>query len=57
MPGKFNSQCELFKIKEIEEDIFKCLIIVQGLKDKEIRSRILSLMEQDTEIILQKVTK
>ena len=56
---KVNLQCELFKMKEIEEDMFKCLIFVQGLmatKDKEICSRILSIMKQDTEITSQKVT-
>lgn len=40
--------------------MFKCLIFVQGLtssKDKEIRSRILSIMNQDIEITLQKVTE
>ena len=58
--GKVNSQCELFKIKEIVEDMFKCLIFIQGLmaaKDKEIRSWILSIMEQNTEITWQKVTE
>ena len=55
--SKVISQCELFKIKEIEEDMFKCLIFVQGLKDKEICSRILSFIEQDMEITLQKVTE
>ena len=40
--------------------MFKCLIFVQGLttpKDKEIRSRILTIMEQDPNITLQKVTE
>lgn len=58
--GKVNFQCELFKIKEIKEDMFKYLIFVQGLtatKDKEICSRILAIMEQDTEVTLQKVTE
>ena len=37
-----------------------CLIFVQGLtavKDKDIRSRILTMIEQDFEITLQKVTE
>ena len=40
--------------------MFKCLIFVQGLmaiKDKENCVRILSIMEQDTEITWQKVTE
>ena len=55
--GRVNSQCELFKIKEIKEDMFKCLIFVLGLtskNEKEIRSRFLSLIENVT---LQKVTE
>ena len=48
--GKVNALCERFKLKE---DMFKCLIFVQGLtsnKDKVIRSKILTMLEQDTEI-------
>ena len=40
--------------------MFKFLIFVQGLmakNDKEIHSRILSIMEQDMEITWQKVTE
>ena len=40
--------------------MFKCLIFVQGLtsnKDKVIRSKILTMLEQDTEITLQKVSE
>ena len=40
--------------------MFKCLILVQGLmapKDKDTRSEILTIMEQDPEITLQKVTE
>ena len=58
--GTVNSQCELFKINEISKDMFKGLIFVQRLiapKDKEIRSRILTIMEQDPETTLQKVTE
>ena len=58
--GMVNAQCEAFKLKELSGDIFKCLILVQGLtapKDKEIRSRILTIMEQDPNIALQKVTE
>ena len=57
--GKVNAQCERFKLKDLE-DMFKCLIFVQCLtsnKDKGIRSRILTMLEQDTEITLQKVSE
>ena len=58
--GKVNAQCEWFKLKDLKEDMFKCLIFVQGLtsnKDKMIRSKILTMLEQDTEITLQKVSE
>ena len=29
--GKVNAQCERFKLKDFKEDMFKCLIFVQGL--------------------------
>ena len=56
--GKVNAQCERFKLKDLKEDMFKCLIFVQGLtsnKDKVIWSKILTMLEQDMEITLQKV--
>ena len=55
-----NSQCELFRLGNLSIDMFRCLIFVQGLtaaKDKDIRSRILTIMEQDSEIMLQQVTE
>ena len=58
--GKVNAQCEWFKVKDLKEDMFKCLIFVQGLtsnKDKVIWSKILTMLEQDTEITLQKVSE
>ena len=58
--GTVNSQSELFKINEISKNMFKCLIFVQGLtapKDKDIRSRISTIIEQDPEITLQNVTE
>ena len=58
--GKVNALCELFKLKDLSVDMFKCYIFVQGLtapRDKDLRSRILSIMEQDPEMNLQKVTK
>ena len=48
--GKVNAQCKWLDLKE---DMFKCLIFVQGLtsnKDKVIQSKILTMLEQDTEI-------
>ena len=56
--GKVNAQCERFKLKDLKEDMFKCLIFVQGLtsnKDKVIWLKILTMLEQDMEITLQKV--
>ena len=41
---------ELFKLDDYSIDMFKCLIFVRGLraaKDKDIRSRILAIIEQD----------
>ena len=58
--GKINAQRELFKSKDLSVDMFKCYIFVQGLtalRDKDLRSRILSIMEQDPEMNLQKVTE
>lgn len=55
-----NCLCESFKLNEISADQFKCLIFVQGLtapRDKDIRSRILTIMEADPNITLQKVTE
>ena len=55
-----NRLCEEFKLNEISADLFKCLIFVQGLttpRDKDIRSRILTIMESDPNITLQKVTE
>ena len=58
--GKVNVQCEWFKLKDLKEDMLKCLIFVQGLasnKDKVIQSKTLTMLEQDTEITLQKVSE
>lgn len=58
--GNVNTQCELLKLGDLSVNIFKCLIIIQGLtvaKDKDIRSRILTIMEEHPEIMLQKVTE
>lgn len=58
--GTVNSLVEQFKLEEISKDVFKCLIFLQGLTDpkyKEIRSRILIMVEQDSNITLQRVTE
>ena len=58
--GKVNAQCERFKLKDLKGDMFKCLIFLHDLtsnKDKVIRSKILTMLEQDTEITLQKVSE
>ena len=54
--GKVNPLCELFKLKDQSVDMFKGYIFVQGLtapRDKDLRSRILSIMEQDPEMNLE----
>ena len=43
-----------------EADMFKCLIFIQGLivnKDTEIQAQILTSLEQDTNLTLQKVAE
>ena len=55
-----NSQCELFKLGILSIDMFKCLIFVSRLiavKNKDIRSMILTIIEQDPEITPKKVTE
>ena len=55
--GKVNFQCKVFKLKEIKENMFKYLVFVKELttkNEKEICSRLLSLIENDTCITLQK---
>ena len=58
--GIVNRECERFKLKELTPDMFKCLIFVQGLtapEDGEIRTRILSKLEQNPKISLQMVAE
>ena len=48
------------RLNEITPDMFKCLIFVQGLtapKDAEIRSRLLTKLEQDQKITLQNLVE
>ena len=55
-----NRLCESFRLSELSPDLFKCFIFLQGLtapKDKNIRSRILTIMESDPNITLQKITE
>ena len=58
--GNVNRMCERFMLHDLSIDRFKCLVFVQGLtssKDKNIRSRILTKLEQGSEVTLQKVTE
>ena len=51
---------EDFMLHDLSIDRFKCLVFIQGLtssKDKDIRSRILTKLEQGSEVTLQKVTE
>ena len=55
-----NRECEKFKLSELTSDMFKCLIFVQGItapKDSEIRSRLLSKLEQDPQLTVQKIAE
>lgn len=57
--GKVNSQCENFQLKSLTEDQFKCLIFVAGLQspnDADIRTRLLSMLDQDRDISVQTLT-
>lgn len=58
--GKVNQECERFLLHELTIDMFKCLVFVKGLtdsRDKDVRSKILSKMEQSPDITLQKATE
>ena len=55
-----NKNCEDFKLCELSADNFKCLIFAQGLvsaKDAEIRRRILSKLENEPDLPLQKLAE
>ncbi|CAH8430770.1 unnamed protein product [Dicrocoelium dendriticum] len=57
--GIVNRECEKFDIKSITADQFKCLIFICGLhspRDAEIRTRLLSKLEQDQQMTLQTIT-
>ena len=51
-----NRYCERFQQNEITPDMFKCLIFIQGLtslSEKEVRTRLLTKLEQDQKLILR----
>ena len=55
-----NKNCDDFKLGESSADNFKCLIFVQGLvsaKDAEIRRRVLSKLESETDLTFQKLAE
>ena len=55
-----NREYEKFKLSELTPDMFKCLIFVQVLtapKDANIKSRLLSKLEQDSKMTLQNITE
>ena len=58
--GIVNRECERFELKELNHDMFKYLIFVQGLtapENGENRGRILSKLEQNPKISLQIATE
>ena len=55
-----NKNCDDFKLGELSVDNFKCLIFTQGLvlaKDAEIRRRVLSKLENEPVLTLQKLVE
>ena len=55
-----NKNCDDFKIGELSADDFKCLIFAQGLvsaKDAKIRRRVLSKLEKEPDLTLQKLAE
>ncbi|XP_058837902.1 uncharacterized protein K02A2.6-like [Topomyia yanbarensis] len=57
---KMNRACADFKLQELKEDQFKCLIFVCGLrssKDADIRMRLLSKINETQDITLEKVVE
>ena len=52
--------CDYFNLGELLADNFKCLICAQGLvfaKDAEIRRRVLSKLENEPDLTLQKLAE
>ncbi|VDN37433.1 unnamed protein product [Dibothriocephalus latus] len=59
LASTFNRECEKFKLRERTDDQFKCLIFMSALqapRDAEIRTRLLSKIEQDLDSTLQTLT-
>ena len=55
-----NKLCNDFKLAELTADDFKCLIFTQGLvsaKDVEVRRRVLSKLENEQGLTLQKLAE
>ena len=55
-----NKNCDDFKLGELSVDNFKCLIFAQGpvsAKDAEIRQRVLSKLENETDLTHQKLAE
>ena len=55
-----NKNCDEFRLGELSADNFKCLIFAQGLvsaKNAEIRRRVLSKLENEPDLTLQKLTE
>ena len=55
-----NKYCDDFKLGELSADNFKCLTFAQGLvsaKDAEIRRRVLSKLENEPDLTLQKLAE
>ena len=55
-----NKNCNDFKLGKLSADNFKCLIFTQGLvsaKDAEIRHRVLSKLENEPDLTLQKLAE
>ncbi|CAH8629424.1 unnamed protein product [Schistosoma rodhaini] len=54
-----NRECEKFKLRSLTEDQFKCLIFIKALqspRDAEIRTRLLTRLDQDPNITLRTLT-
>lgn len=58
-PGTVNKQCEQFNLSNLSADQFKCLMFICGSNastDADIRTKLLSLLDTEKEISLDKVT-
>lgn len=57
--GIVNRQCEEFKLTELNADQFKCLMFVVGMSahtDADIRTKLLSLLDSDKTVTLDKLS-